>query len=143
MVDILHDLPISAPIERVFAAVSEPRGLDAWWTLQSKGRPRQGEEYVLGFGPEYDWRARVTRCTPSEEFELEVTRADADWTGTRVGFQLEPRDRGTWIRFSHVGWKSPNEHDRVSCNCWALYLRHLRRHLEAGETVPYHERLGA
>ena len=143
MVDILHDLPIRAPLERVFAAVSEPKGLDAWWTLQSKGTPRQGEEYVLWFGPEYDWRARVTRCRPPGEFELEVTRADADWTGTRVGFRLEPRDRATWLEFSHVGWKSPNEHYRVSCNCWALYLRHLRRHLETGETVPYEERLGA
>src|SRR5262245_47452650 len=143
MPDILHDLPIKATIERVFDAVSTPKGLDAWWTLRSKGIPRENEDYVLWFGPEYDWRARVTRSTPSSEFELEVTRAHDDWVGTRVGFRLQPRDDRTWLRFSHTGWKAENEHYRVSCNCWALYLRVLRRHLEHGESVPYDARLEA
>jgi uncharacterized protein YndB with AHSA1/START domain len=143
MADILHDLPIQAPIERVFDAVSTPAGLDAWWTARSKGVPRKDEEYVLWFGPEYDWRARVTRCTRATEFELEVTRADGDWLGTRVGFRMQPRDGATWLQFSHVGWKTPNEHYRISCNCWALYLRVMRRFLENGETVPYENRLSA
>ena len=101
------------------------------------------EEYVLWFGPEYDWRARVTRIAPPNDFELEMTRADDDWTGTHVGFRLQPRDGATWLQFSHAGWKSPNEHYRVSSNCWAMYLRILRRYLEHGETVPYDVRLDA
>jgi uncharacterized protein YndB with AHSA1/START domain len=141
MADILHDLPINVPVDSVFEAVSTPNGLDAWWTLQSEGVPHLNEEYVLGFGPEHDWRARVTRCVPSSEFELEITRADSDWTGTRVGFRLQPRDGQTWLQFSHTGWQTPNEHFRVSCNCWALYLRVLRRFLEYGEKVPYDDRL--
>jgi hypothetical protein len=32
---------------------------------------------------------------------------------------------------------------RISCHCWALYLRLLRRHLEFGESVPYDRRLEA
>ena len=69
-----------------------PGGLDEWWTQRSSGEPKEGAEYELWFGPEYDWRARVTRCVPDVEFELQMTRADADWTGTRVGaghLQLE------------------------------------------------------
>jgi uncharacterized protein YndB with AHSA1/START domain len=141
MAEILHDLPIKAPVDRVFAAVSTPEGLDAWWTRQSQGRPQQHEEYVLGFGPDFDWRGRVTRSQPPSDFELELTRADGDWVGTRVRFRLEARDGGTWMQFSHTGWKDPNEHYRVSCNCWAMYLRILRRFLEHGELVPYDKRL--
>jgi len=74
---------------------------------------------------------------------LEMTRADDDWTGTHVGFRLQLRDGATWLQFSHAGWKSPNEHYRVSSNCWAMYLRILRRYLEHGETVPYDVRLDA
>jgi uncharacterized protein YndB with AHSA1/START domain len=122
MADILHDLLITAPIDRVFDAVSTPEGFDAWWTDRSSGTPGKGEEYVLWFGPEYDWRARVTRIAPPNDFELEMTRADDDWTGTHVGFRLQPRDGATWLQFSHAGWKSPNEHYRVSSNCWAMYL---------------------
>jgi len=141
MADILLDFPIQAPVERVFRAVSTPEGLDTWWTKLSRGRPRPGAEYELGFGPQHDWRAKVTRCSENEAFELEMTRADPDWIGTRVGLSLEPRGGGTWVRFHHTGWPSSNEHYRISCNCWAAYLRVLRRNLEHGEAVPYELRL--
>jgi uncharacterized protein YndB with AHSA1/START domain len=139
--DILHDLPINVSVGRVFDAVSTPQGLDSWWTMRASGSPRIGAEYGLFFGPEYDWRATVTQCVPAAAFELEMVRADADWLGTRVGFQLEDRKGCTWVQFHHTGWPAANEHYRVSCNCWALYLRILRRHLEFGESVPYERRL--
>jgi uncharacterized protein YndB with AHSA1/START domain len=141
MPDILHDFPIAAPPARVFDAVSAPAALDAWWTVRSSGRPALGETYQLGFGPAYDWRWLVTRCTAGAEFELEITEADRDWRGTRVGFRLEGLDGGTQVRFHHVGWPASNEHYRVSCCCWAMYLRLLRRHVELGEVVPYERRL--
>ena len=141
MADIFHDFPIRAPLGRVFCAVSTPQGLDTWWTKRSVGTPQAGAEYELWFGPQYDWRATVTRCLPDSEFEVEMVHADHDWIGTRVGFKLECRDPATWVRFYHTGWPSPNEHYRISCNCWALYLRILRRSLEHGESVPYEDRL--
>lgn len=141
MADILQDFPINATLDRVFRAVTTPAGLDAWWTKRSSGEPRAGAEYALWFGPEYDWRARVTRCVPDSEFELEMTRADGDWRGTRIGFRLTPREDGTWLQFHHTGWPGANEHYRISSHCWAMYLRVLRRHLEHGESVPYDQRL--
>jgi uncharacterized protein YndB with AHSA1/START domain len=139
--DVLQDFPIRAPLERVFEAISSPEGLNQWWTERASGTAAQGAEYELSFGPEYLWRARVIRCVPNAEFELELTRADLDWTGTRVGFALKRRDTDTWLRFWHTGWPSQNDHYRISCHCWALYLRVLRRFLEHGETVPYEARL--
>lgn len=141
MPDVLLDFPIRAPIDRVFQAVSTSHGLDYWWTKQSAGEPSVGAEYELGFGPGYDWRAQVTRCVKDSEFELKMIQADDDWIGTLVGFRLENHDSVTWVRFYHTGWPSPNEHYRISCNCWAMYLRILRRHLEYGESVPYENRL--
>jgi uncharacterized protein YndB with AHSA1/START domain len=141
--DILQDFPIKASPARVFEMFTTPRGLDEWWTQRSSGEPREGAEYELWFGPEYDWRARVTRCVPDLEFELEMTRADADWTGTRVGVRLEARGDSTRVQFRHVGWPDSNAHYRTSCHCWALYLRVLRRYLENGESVPYDTRLDA
>ena len=147
MPDILHDFPVRAPLARVFEAVSSPRGLDAWWTKRAAGTPEIGAEYELGFGPDYEWRAEVTRCTPGSEFELRLTRADADWDGTRVAFRLEEGDGAsggtTRVRFSHSGWPAANDHYRTSCYCWAMYLRLLARHVERGEVVPYEERLDA
>jgi uncharacterized protein YndB with AHSA1/START domain len=139
--DIRHDFPINAPPARVFGALSDPSILDEWWTLDSAGIAAMGGEYELNFGPGYRWRARVTRCEPGKAFELTMSQADGDWTGTRVGMELTPTKEGTQVRFAHTGWPEANEHYRISCYCWAMYLRVLKRHLEFGERVPYEKRL--
>ncbi len=138
---ILHDFPIAVPPASVFEAISSPAGLDQWWTMKSSGTPQVGTEYQLHFGPGYDWRAMVRKSRPGEAFELEMTRAMKDWHGTRVGFELAPQGTGTAVRFYHAGWGDATEHFRISCYCWAMYLRILRRNLEFGETVPYEKRL--
>ena len=141
MADIFQDFPIKAPLERVFQAVSTPQGLDCWWTHRSAGEPVEGKEFELYFGQGYDWRAKVTRCVVDSEFELEIVHADEDWKGTRVGFRLQSEAGHISVRFHHTGWPSANEHWRISCYCWAMYLRLLRRYLEYGEVVPYTARL--
>lgn len=141
MADIFHDFPVKAPLIRVYEAVSTPGGLDTWWTKRSAGQPVEGSEFELWFGSEYDWRARVARAVSPAEFELEMTRADADWLGTRIGFHLNEQADATQVRFYHTGWPTFNEHWRISCYCWAMYLRILRRRLEHGEEVPYERRL--
>ena len=143
MPEILQDFPIKVEPRRVFDAVSTPAGLNAWWTETCSGEPRLGGDYALGFGPDYPWGARVTQCVPGKLFELTLTQADADWTGSRVAFELTPIPGGTAVRFSHRGWAAENAHYCTSAHCWALYLRILRRHLEHGESVPYALRLDA
>lgn len=143
MPDILQDFPIKADADRVFDAIATPEGLDRWWTVHSAGEPVDGAEYVLWFGPEYDWRARVTSVVRPSRFELQLIDADEDWNGTRVGFTLEPNGESTRVRFHHIGWPQANAHYRTSCHCWAMYLRILRRYLEYGEVVPYEDRLDA
>ena len=140
MPDIYCDFGIRASLDKVFAAVSTPQGLDQWWTKTCKGKAEQGAEFKLGFGPGYDWHAKVSKCRPCSEFELEIEEADADWNGTRVGFRLESKRERTGVQFYHTGWPTLNEHYRISCYCWASYLRLLRRNLEYGEYVPYEER---
>jgi uncharacterized protein YndB with AHSA1/START domain len=141
MPDIFQDFSIKAAAPKVFEAVSTPGGLDRWWTKKSKGEPRGGAEYELSFGPLFDWRATVKKCIKDRAFELELTSADADWIGTRVGFQLEEKEGTTTAHFYHAGWPAENDHWRISCYCWSMYLRILRRYLEHGEFVPYEDRL--
>ena len=126
---------------RVFDAVSTPNGLNAWWTQTATGVPAVGAPFELGFGAGYHWRAVVTKAFAPVSFELQLTSSDADWDNTLVGFDLAPHETGTWVQFYHKGWPASNPHYRISSHCWALYLRVLRRHLEAGETVPYERRL--
>jgi len=141
MPDIFHDFPIRAAAAKVFSAISTPAGLDTWWTQTSAGHPEIGAEYELGFGPGYDWRARVNHCVAGSEFEWELTHADADWIGTRVGFSLAEKAGVTQVQFHHTGWPAANAHYRGSCYCWAMYLRLMKRYVETGEIVEYAIRL--
>jgi uncharacterized protein YndB with AHSA1/START domain len=141
MPDILHDFPIAAPVARVFAAISTPAGLDAWWTLGSSGEARIGAEYELFFGEEYDWRATVTRYTPDHAFAFGMTQASDDWIGTTVSFVLDERGDQTWVHFAHTGWPAASDHYRISSYCWAMYLRVMKRWIEHGEVVAYEKRL--
>jgi hypothetical protein len=72
-----------------------------------------------------------------------MTRADDDWKGTTLEFELEPSATSTRVRFRHLGWPEANAHHRTSAFCWAMYLRLLKRHVERGETVAYKDRLEA
>ncbi len=143
MADIVHHFPIKASAGQVFQAISTPTGLDTWWTNRSSGEPKPGAQYELWFGPDYDWRAVVSRCIPETEFELQLTNAHGDWRGTRVGFLLEEKDGATNVRLHHTGWPEANDHYQTSCYCWAMYLRLLKRYVETGEVVPYDNRLDA
>jgi uncharacterized protein YndB with AHSA1/START domain len=125
----------------VFEGISTSKGLDNWWTKSSEVNPRVGEVYTLGFGPQYIWKAVVTKYETDKEFELQMTEADADWIGMKVGFSLTQKDNNTQVNFYHTGWPQNNDHYKISTYCWAMYLRILKRNIEYGEEVPFEERL--
>src|SRR5262245_16697972 len=109
MPDIFQHFPIKASAKKVFDAVSTPGGLDSWWTLSSSGGPEENSQYKLGFGPGYDWLAKVSRSIDASEFELHLIEADGDWRGTRLGFALNENDGVTQVQFHHTGWPESNE----------------------------------
>jgi uncharacterized protein YndB with AHSA1/START domain len=141
MPDILHRLPVGAAASRVFEMFAWPAGLDEWWTQAAEGVPEVGATYRFDFGPGYQWEGVVRACEPGHWIEWEMTVADEDWTGTRVGVRLSPSPNRTMLDFYHVGWREANEHFRTTSCCWAAYLRILRRYLEHGDVVPYADRL--
>lgn len=142
MPDILLDFPVAADRAKVFDAVATPEGLEKWWTRSSSGEPALGAVWELFFDKEFDWRGKVVRFEPGKAITWEITRADPDWTSTRVGVELVDHPGGlTWVRFAHTGWREASEHFRISAYCWAMYLRILKHWIQRGETVPYDRRL--
>jgi uncharacterized protein YndB with AHSA1/START domain len=141
MPSILHDFFIRSTPEKVFRAITEPKGIDSWWSLECSGTPAMGAEYRLFFGEPWDWRARVSRYEQDAAFEWDMTVAMDDWVGTKVGFELSPTEEGTKVRFYHKGWAEESEHFRISSYCWGTLLRLLKLYVERGEVMPHAERL--
>jgi len=141
MIDIYHDLVIKSSPDKVFAGISTSEGLDSWWTKSSEVSAEVGAVCTLNFGPGYVWNALVTKCETDKIFELQMTDADPDWTGTLVGFKISPANAGTLLSFYHTGWHEINAGYKFSSYCWAMYLRILKRNVEFGEEVAYEKRL--
>jgi uncharacterized protein YndB with AHSA1/START domain len=141
MAEIVHYFVIHATREKIFPVISSARGLNSWWTKTCEGSPSAGEIYKLGFGEPYQWEAVVSEVKPLEVFEMQMTKSDDDWTRSVLRFELHPSTEFTAVRFFHTGWRSSNEHFRVSNYCWAMYLRLLKLNVETGLVVPYDERL--
>jgi len=141
--EIVHYFPVNSSIESVYETVSTSRGLARWWAMGAKGHSELGAILELDFGPDYQWQAQVTQMVPPLEFELTMIKADPDWMKSTIGFQLLSTPNGTDVRFFHQGWKEANDHFYISCYCWAMYLRLMKRYVEYGELVEYEERLNA
>src|SRR5690349_13897261 len=128
MPDIFHTFTIDASADKVFEGISTPRGLDNWWTKNSEATRARGATYTLDFGPPYIWKAIVTKLGDKKEFELQMTEAHEDWLNTKIGFSLNHKEHNlTEVSFYHIGWPTSNEHYKISCYCWAMYLRILKR----------------
>ena len=141
MPDIFHSFTIKASAQKVFKGISTSEGLDNWWTKTSDEKTEIGSVYGLYFGEQYKWKAIITRYIAEKEFELQLTEADADWIGSKVGFLLNEKDGITRVDFYHTGWKENSDHFKYSSYCWAMYLRILKRYVEFGEQVAYEKRL--
>ncbi|ESU26540.1 hypothetical protein FLJC2902T_25110 [Flavobacterium limnosediminis JC2902] len=141
MQTIYHDLIINVTKEKVFEAISTPKGLNNWWTLRSKGTAGLDEKYNLYFGEEYDWFATISKFKENEVIEFSMTEAMEEWLPTRFGFILkEENSHRTYVQFYHADWKEATQEFRIASYCWANLLRELKQYLEKGIITPFEER---
>lgn len=138
--NIYHNLLIKASPKQVFDAVSQPEHLNNWWSLKSSGKPELNSEYNLNFTDKYNWFCRVSKVKVNASFHLKMTESDEDWMPTTFGFELEPKDNGTYLRFNHQNWPENNDHFKHSSFCWALLLNGLKNYLEKGIVIPFESR---
>jgi hypothetical protein len=87
----------------------------------------------------FDGSRNADSATMHKGFRADVAHMffvrDGQPSGTR-GFDYPNAPRRLHRAHGHQ-----SEHYRISCYCWAMYLRILKRYLEHGEQVPYAKRL--
>lgn len=137
---IYHDLVISAPIEKVFDAITNPKHLIHWWPLKCEGKPELQAEYNFYFTEAYDWYGKVVEISPNKSFHIKMTKSDSDWDPTSFGFDLIEAPEHVKLEFWHIGWPECNHHFKRSSFCWAMLLNGLKNYVEKGIIIPFEER---
>jgi uncharacterized protein YndB with AHSA1/START domain len=143
--EIVSEIQIAAPPERVFQALVDPSQVVRWWGQKSIYRCT---EFQSDLRPGGKWRtAGVSGDGGAFEAAGEYLEIDpprllvhswvASWTGevkTTVRWELEPIKNGTLVRIRHSGLAAHPELAN-SYSGWPRLLTWLQALMERGETV--------
>jgi uncharacterized protein YndB with AHSA1/START domain len=138
MVDILHRIGFKDTTpEAVFAALTTPADLAAWWTRDTQGDGGPGGTLAFRFGEAGGFDMKVLDATPGERVLWEVVDGPEEWIGTQVRFDLRQVGDFTILLFAHEGWREPVEFMHHCSTRWALFLMSLKELVETGTGAPY------
>ena len=139
MVDILHRIGTTAPLDDVYAALSTIDGLAAWWTEDTKGKDEVGGVIEFRFKdapPPGGFGMLVRENEPGRRVVWEVVGGEQEWIGTTIHFELSTEDDYTIVLFSHRGWREPVPFMHHCSTKWATFLISLKQLVETGTGEP-------
>jgi uncharacterized protein YndB with AHSA1/START domain len=159
MPHIRHSLIISAPIEKVYEAITTSEGLSRWWTPDTDALPQVGSHARFHFSTEYYKEMLITELIPLEWVAWRCTKGATEWIDTSITFRLEHGDRQAFLQlhpeisgqiqqqgngenltllsFAHDNWQ---EYTPMFAECsytWGRFLQSLKLLCETGNGLPW------
>lgn len=137
---IKHYVAIKAPIQTLYGAITQQKGLSEWWTRDTVAEPCEGTVAEFTFDDKYHNKMHIARLTPYSLVHWECIAGDKEWVGTHITFALEEQDSATILRFAHHEWKAETDFF-AGCNYhWGFYMHSLKEYCETGKGIPHQER---
>ena len=120
--------------QEVFEAINDVR---QWWTGEVVGPSKKvGDEFTFRYEDIHHSRQRVVESIPGERVAWLVTEANlsfadepAEWTGTRIVFDISRKANGTELRFTHLGLSPDCECYDACHEGWTFYVQRSLRSL--------------
>lgn len=98
--DVVRNVVLNAPIEKVWKAVSTAEGIAAWFMPPTSFEPVVGYEFELNAGQFGMSPCKVTIAEPPHRLAF---RWGKDWT---LSFELVEQDGKTAFTLTHGGWSA-------------------------------------
>ena len=140
MTDILHRVVIETSPEKLYMALTEQRGLNAWWTkAETTAKVGTLASFVFGSNGEHRVDMKIIELAPNERVIWECVAGP--WADTKeFSFDIKSHERGSVVQFANRGWAEPSEFF-MHCNCkWGFFLGiSLKNYLETGKGRPHPE----
>ena len=102
-------ITVDGPPETVFKKLAD---VAKWWTKEFEGKSEKlGDEFIICHPGAHYSKQRLTEVVPGEKLVWLVTDSRLDWlengktewTGTRMIFELTPKNNQTVLTFTHEG----------------------------------------
>src|ERR1700687_3950286 len=100
MPDILLELTIAAAPDKVFQALTEQPGLEAWWTTHMVAEPKVGSALQAFLrGGQQVIKMQVGTLEPGRKVVWDILERVAGWGGSQFSWDLSPVGNGTKVLF--------------------------------------------
>lgn len=134
MPDVLLEVTIAATPDKVFKALTEQPGLEAWWTKPIVAEPKVGSMIEASFnGRQAVLKMEVVTLEPAHKVGWSIRQGLTDWGGTHFTWDLSPVEKGTKLLFGYRGLAASADPWLPSLSySWAVNLTRLKDYLEKG-----------
>ena len=138
MPDILLELTIATPPEKVFKALTEQQGLEAWWTTHMIAEPKVGSPLEAFMrGGQQVIKMEVRTLEPNQKVVWGILERVAGWGGSQFTWDLSPVENSTKVLFGYHDILASAESNLPSLTYgWAVNLTSLKDYLEKGKGNP-------
>jgi len=138
MAEIVHEVNIKAPREKVFEAISTSEGVKSWWTDDALVEPKLGGKAEFGFhGRQTVFTMETTIFDRNEELTWKCLNGPGEWIGTSVTWLLTPKDGETQVRLEHINWRKTDGDFPSVKETWGKLVKILKDHVEGRNPGPY------
>jgi len=133
MPDIQHAIQIASTPDKIYPLIATAHGFAQWW---AEDVTESADVIELGFFKRATiYRLHLTASEPPVHADWICETGD-EWSGTHIVFKLESRASGTFVRFTHSGWKSQTDYF-TSCNTtWGELMFRLKSAAEGKSRGP-------
>jgi Activator of Hsp90 ATPase homolog 1-like protein len=128
--------------EEASAGINNVRG---WWSGEIVGATNNaGAEFTYTVPDVHYCKMRITEFVPGQkvvwhvlESRISYTEDKAEWTGTRMIFEIVKKNGETVVRFTHSGLVPTIECYNDCSNAWGMLVNgNLRKLIDTGKDQP-------
>ena len=140
MKTIHHVLDINSSQSKLWSALTEPRGMAAWWSTKVETpQAALGAQVHWTFAEDFNPVMEITKLVPERELHWRCVAGHDPWKDGTFRFQVDPRDDGrTRLRFwqDYAIELSDDAYGIYNFN-WGYYLESLRLLCATGRGKPF------
>jgi len=128
--------------EQVFKAINNVRG---WWSEQIDGpTDKLNAEFNYHYKDVHRCKLKIVEFIPNKkvvwlvlENRFDFTKDKAEWTGTKISFDISQKDGKTQLTFTHIGLVPAYECYQICSDAWGNYVGgSLKSLIETGKGNP-------
>jgi hypothetical protein len=147
--NLTHTITVDQSPEEAFAAINNVRG---WWSGEIDGNTANlGDEFTYRYKDIHYSKQRITESIPGKKVAwlvldstLTFIEDKTEWNGTKIIFEIAPKNGKTEIHFTHAGLTSADQCFSACNNAWgSLINSSLRNLIATGNGQPFPKELAS